>query len=83
MLIAQIIAAALDFYSTLIIIYILSTWFPLRGTLAEIQRVLGSLVEPYLSIFRRVIPTFGNLDFSPVIAIIVLTILQKVVYSIF
>lgn len=73
----SILSSAIDFYSTLIIIYIIMTWLPLKGVLLDIQLVLGSLVEPYLGLFRRAIPLVGNLDFSPVIAIIVLSILQR------
>lgn len=76
-MVISVLSSAIDFYSTLIIIYIIMSWFPLKGVLLDIQRVLGTLVEPYLGLFRRVIPLVGNLDFSPVIAIIVLSILQR------
>lgn len=76
-MITNLISTALSFYTTLIIIYIFSTWVPLSGTLADIQRVLASITEPYLSIFRRIIPTVGNFDFSPIIAIIVLDIIAR------
>jgi YggT family protein len=36
-------------------------------------------VDPYLNIFRRIIPSFGMFDFSPILAIIVLLIVQSVV----
>ena len=79
-MISNLIATALSFYSTLIVIYILSTWFPLSGALADIQRVLASITEPYLSIFRRIIPVVGNFDFSPIIAIIVLEIIGRLLH---
>lgn len=79
-MITRIIASALDFYATLIVIYIISTWLPLRGTLAEIRNVLASLVEPYLTPFRKIIPVVGNLDFSPIIAIIVLEIIGRLLW---
>ncbi len=34
---------------------------------------------PYLGVFRRVIPSFGGIDFSPVVAILALSILQPIV----
>lgn len=81
-MITLILTKAIDFYSTLIIIYILSSWFPLKGTLAEIRDVLGSITEPYLALFRRFIPVMGNLDFSPIIAIIVLEVIRQLVFVI-
>lgn len=78
-MITLILTKAIEFYSTLIIVYIISTWLPLKGALAEIRDVLGSLTEPYLSIFRRIVPIVGNLDFSPIIAIIVLEIIARLI----
>jgi YggT family protein len=47
-----------------------------------IDRVLGFLrdvVEPYLRIFRRFSPRLGGLDFSPMLAIIALYLVNIVV----
>jgi YggT family protein len=35
---------------------------------------LRDVCEPYLRIFRRFIPMFGSFDFSPIVAIIVLSV---------
>lgn len=69
---AQIVSGVGGFYGILIFVYVLMSWFPMRGILYDIQHVLGSLVEPYLSIFRRFIPPIGGLDLSPIIAFFVL-----------
>jgi uncharacterized protein YggT (Ycf19 family) len=37
-----------------------------------VQGVLATIVEPYLGVFRRFIPAFGGMDFSPLAAILVL-----------
>jgi YggT family protein len=42
---------------------------------------LRDVSEPYLRIFRRVIPSVGMFDFSPVIAIFLLYILRAVIHS--
>jgi YggT family protein len=77
--IRAIVAAALQFYSFLIIAYVIMTWFPVSGLLEDIFRVLASVVEPYLNIFRRFVPNAGGLDFSPFIAILVLWAIQNFV----
>jgi len=46
-----------------------------------ILKFLRDVSEPYLRIFRRIIPTVGMFDFSPVLAIFVLYILRLVVHS--
>lgn len=69
---AGIIAQIVQFYIWLIIIYVLMSWFPVTGVFADIQRALASVVEPYLGFFRRIVPSVGALDISPIVAILVL-----------
>ena len=42
---------------------------------------LRQVVEPYLRIFRRVLPMFGPLDLSPMVATFVLIIVWRLVVS--
>lgn len=58
-------------YSYALIIYILMSWFP-GARESSFGEVLGGICEPYLEQFRRFIPPLGMIDFSPLIAIIVL-----------
>ena len=56
---------------------ILSFVIPLLGerpnqTLLSIYGVLAQVTEPILGPIRRVLPTFGAFDFSPLVAIILL-----------
>jgi YggT family protein len=68
-----IVSGVGQFYIILIIAYVLMSWLPMNGeTIREVYRVLGSLVEPYLGVFRRFIPPMGGMDFSPIVAILVL-----------
>lgn len=68
----SILAQVVQFYIWLIIIYVLMSWFPVSGVFADIQRALASVVEPYLGLFRRIVPSVGALDISPIVAILVL-----------
>ena len=54
-------------YILLIFVYILLSWFRLPYTLwlNRIQRFLYDVCEPYLRLFRRVLPPLGPLDLSP------------------
>jgi YggT family protein len=42
---------------------------------------LRQVVEPYLRIFRRILPSFGPLDLSPMVATFVLIIVWRIVVS--
>ncbi len=46
-----------------------------------ILNFLRDVSEPYLRIFRRIIPSVGMFDFSPVLAIFVLYSLRAVIHS--
>jgi YggT family protein len=72
-------------YILLIFIYVLSSWvrLPYSPWLRRIQDFLRDVCEPYLRLFRRILPSFGPLDLSPVVAVIVLVILMRVVDTIF
>lgn len=68
----SIIDILYNIYFYMIFIYILMSWLPnVRENF--IGELLGKLVEPFLTPFRRIIPPlFGTIDFSPFIALIVL-----------
>jgi YggT family protein len=72
-------------YVLLIFIYVLSSWvrLPYSPWLRRIQDFLRDVCEPYLRLFRRLLPAFGPLDLSPVVAIFSLFLLMRVVDAIF
>lgn len=49
------------------------------GLMEDIAAVLDSICGPWLNLFRRFIPPMGGVDFSPVVAIIALQILQRLI----
>ena len=67
-------------YTLVIFVYILTSWvrLPYSPWLNRIQRFLYDVSEPYLRLFRRLLPSRGPLDLSPIIAIIVLIIFGQV-----
>jgi YggT family protein len=83
MSIGLIIYRLVDFYVLLIFIYVLLSWFPHTGIVNDISRVLGSICEPYLSLFRKIIPPIGGsnggfgIDVSPIVAILVLELVVR------
>ncbi len=72
-------------YILLIFVYVLSSWvrLPYSPWLRRIQDFLRDVCEPYLRLFRRLLPSFGPLDLSPVVGVLVLVILMRVVDTIF
>lgn len=68
----QVIAAFVNFYGLLILVYVVLSWFRPSGPVFELYRVLGTICEPYIGLFRRILPVTGGLDFSPMVALLVL-----------
>jgi len=82
--------ALFEVYIILIFVYILLKPDVLRwGLRLPYARLVGrpavvscaDVCEPYLKIFRRFIPTIGMFDFSPMIAIIVLYVADRLVVN--
>jgi uncharacterized protein YggT (Ycf19 family) len=77
------VTALTTIYTLLIIVYILMSWLqlPYNPVVAALRRFLHDTVEPYLNIFRRMIPPIGMFDISPIVALIVLGVLREVIVS--
>src|SRR5918912_869733 len=83
-LLADAISSAQNFvwvfatvYTLVIFAYIITSWIRLPSSpwLNRIQRFLYDVSEPYLRLFRRILPSMGPLDLSPLVATIVLWVL--------
>lgn len=72
---AQVVQTVATVYAWLIIIRILVSWVspdPFNPVVIFLNRV----TEPWLALFRRVIPPIGMLDLSPIVALLVLQAAQ-------
>jgi YggT family protein len=71
-------------YTILIFAYVLLGWvrLPYSPWLNRIQRFLYDICEPYLRLFRRILPGTGPLDLSPIVAVFSLYLLRFVLVSI-
>jgi YggT family protein len=86
--IADYVGALFLVYLVLIIIRVLLTWIPRLPYNRALRAAVGfveEVTDPYLNLFRRFLPPIGGggfaLDLSPILAIILLIILQRVVVA--
>ena len=60
--------------------YILTSWVPqIKNNF--IVEFLEAICEPDLKLFRKFIPPIGMLDISPVVALIVLSVIQNLIIA--
>ena len=85
---AEYLSTVVRVYVLLIILYIVIQLLfsvglrpPYSRTLDAVLGFLRDICEPFLRIFRRVIPAFGGIDFSPILAIFTLQILNSIVVN--
>lgn len=64
-----------NLYSLVIVIYCILTWVPINGggILMDVKTFFEKLAEPYLNLFRKLIPPIGGVvDVTPIVALLVL-----------
>ncbi|HEY1458197.1 MAG TPA: YggT family protein [Solirubrobacteraceae bacterium] len=86
--IAGYLSTLLYVYTLLIFVHIILQWLFAFGVRPPYSRASSAVIgflhdvcEPFLRIFRRVLPSFGGFDFSPIVAIIVLSLVGNVMIS--
>ncbi|HLO52299.1 MAG TPA: YggT family protein [Kamptonema sp.] len=73
-LLASTLATFVQIYLVLMIVRVLLSWFPNINWYEPPFSILSQLTDPYLNLFRSIIPPLGGIDFSPMIAFFVLQI---------
>ena len=71
----------IQIYSTLLIIRVLLTWFPSINWYNQPFAALSQITDPYLNLFRSIIPPLGGIDFSPLLAFLLLNLLSSLLSS--
>lgn len=67
----NVLNLVLTIYGYALIVYIFMSWFP-GARESSFGQILTKICEPYLEQFRKFIPPLGMIDFSPIVAILVL-----------
>ena len=86
--IAGYLSTLIYVYTLLIVLHIVTQLLFAFGVRPPYSRAsdavlsfLRDVCEPYLRIFRRVIPMVGAFDFSPIVAILVLSLLNSLIVN--
>ena len=74
----SVLASTAQLFSYLLLIRVLLTWFPGVDWNNGILSALSSLTDPYLNIFRGVIPPIGGFDISSILAFLLLNVIVDI-----
>ena len=72
------ISQLIGLYILVLLVRIVLSWFPVSpsGPFAQVNRVLFQITEPVLGPARRIIPSIGPIDISPIVVFIALRFVQ-------
>lgn len=78
MSVGALISAIGTFFYVAIFARVILSWFPQLSTTNPLVQFVFAVTEPILSPIRRLLPRFGMFDLSPMIALILITVVQSV-----
>jgi len=79
-LVAEFIHAVAQILILLVIVSAILSWF--MSPFHPVRQALDRIVDPLLMPIRRVLPTMGGFDFSPLILIVLIGLIDQVLTSI-
>ncbi len=74
----QVLGLLFQVYMIMLFIRVLSSWVP-EFRDSQFVRFVAFYTDPYLDLFRRVIPPIGMIDISPMVAFFALGLIEKVI----
>jgi YggT family protein len=82
----DVLLLALNLYTWIIIASAIFSWLyafgvvnPRNQAVGTIGKMLYQITEPALRPIRRIVPSFGGLDISPVILLLIIFLIQRVI----
>ena len=80
-LVIQFVDLIFNLLTLAIIAHALLSWFPVDRYNNPVVRVLDQIVAPILEPLRRIVPPVGMMDITPIVALIILQILQAIIVN--
>jgi YggT family protein len=75
----QFVGVFIYVYILVLFLWVVASWIKLPYSLSPVQRFLNDVCDPYLRLWRKVIPMVGPLDLSPMVGILALFALEALI----
>ncbi|MEY2748229.1 MAG: hypothetical protein RLZZ168_245 [Cyanobacteriota bacterium] len=72
-----VLAQTLSIYTLVLLVRVLLTWFPNLDWGNPVLSTVSAVTDPYLNVFRGLIPPLGGLDLSAIVAFLALQLIQS------
>ncbi|MFM7361779.1 MAG: YggT family protein [Cyanobium sp.] len=72
----QVLAQTLSIYLLVLLVRVLLSWFPNLDWSNPVLSSVSAITDPYLNVFRGLIPPIGGLDLSAIVAFLALQLAQ-------
>jgi YggT family protein len=73
----QVLAQTLSIYLLVLLVRVLLSWFPNLDWSNPVLSGVSAITDPYLNVFRGLIPPVGGLDLSAIVAFLALQLAQS------
>ncbi len=80
MAVIQLVQTLFEVYSFILLARVLTSWFQV-DPYNPVIRLLYQLTEPLLAAIRRFLPQTGMMDFSPIVAFVLITVVERIVIA--
>lgn len=83
LLIIQSLLTFIRIYLLLLFLRVLLTWIPNINWMSQPFAALSQITDPYLNLFRSIIPPIGGIDLSPILAFLALQMVSWALLNVF
>ena len=73
----QVLGQTLGIYLLVLLVRVLLSWFPNLDWSNPVLSGVSAITDPYLNVFRGLIPPLGGLDLSAIVAFLALQLAQS------
>jgi YggT family protein len=77
----SVLSRTLEIYSLILLVRVLLSWFPNMDWSNPVLSTVSSITDPYLNVFRGLIPPIGGLDLSAIVAFLARNLGQQLLGS--
>jgi len=74
-----VLCGLVDLFVILVFVRVVLSWFPVdpRGPVGQVSRLVSAVTDPVMEPVRRILPSVGPIDISPIVVVLFLNLVVK------